>query len=142
MIVGESGAETNANGQVKLTFAVQSLKSTDTCSSRDGKLQKPKNGTFLVLDVTVTTGPSAASSLTKVLHPTDFSVVGPDGYTESDLLTLNAYTCYEGVVQIPIQLSPSSKYRGQIILDSPVPRGSLIYLPFGDSTGHGWEWKF
>ncbi|WP_181780793.1 hypothetical protein [Pseudonocardia pini] len=45
-------------------------------------------------------------------------------------------------MSLPDSLSPASKYRGAVVLDSANSSGTLIFRPnFTDDDG-GWEWAY
>ena len=75
------------------------------------------------------------------ITPHQWSVVGPDGVTESAIATGAAFTCLESSEQLPVeQFTPSSKYRGKIVLDTASASGVLLFRP--GITNGGWEWSF
>lgn len=105
--------------------------------------QKPQNGTFLKLDLRLETSTTMdQSSAFMSVNPFDFSTVGTDGVTESSLWTGPAAGCLRSTDQLPPNLSPGSKYRGAIMLDTRNKSGTLVLKPgFMAATG-GWEWQY
>ncbi len=68
--------------------------------------------------------------------------MGQDGLTESSLATGPSFGCLDRSMSLPDSLSPASKYRGAVVLDSANSSGTLIFRPnFTDDDG-GWEWAY
>ena len=69
----------------------------------------------------------------------EWSVVGPDGLTESSAATGSAFMCLDEDELLPTSpFTPASKYRGSIVLDSKSTSGALLFRP--SSWPPGWEW--
>jgi hypothetical protein len=73
----------------------------------------------------------------------DFATVGKDGITESSLMTGAASGCLDPSEQLTSgPYSPSSKYRGALVLDTKNPSGALVFRPGFMGTTGGWEWAY
>ncbi|WP_037355703.1 hypothetical protein [Amycolatopsis orientalis] len=76
-----------------------------------------------------------------VLNETRFSTRGADGITNQ--AEYNS-PCKWQVKKLPFQFAPSSKYTGQLVIDTPDPHGTLL-LTAGNgflNGSMGWEWDY
>lgn len=122
-----------------LTFAVDSIAVDAQCTERFA--QPPTNGHLIVVALRVSTSPELKpQDAAGLFNPYAFSVVGPDGVTETGLVTSSTYGCLAEGQRMPDSLAPGSQYRGTIVLDSKSASG-VVQLRAGGQTG-GWEWKF
>lgn len=68
-------------------------------------------------------------------------MIGPDGVTEDAVATGPAFGCLDQAEQLPVDpFSPSSKFRGSLVLDTRSDSGTLVFRP--GVGGAGWEWGF
>lgn len=137
--LNEPAWETSQDGKTTyVTFAVTGITVDPKCN--ESIASAAQNGHYLKADVTVTTASSAPSeALFDLLNPNDFSTVGTDGVTETDLATMNSYMCDDNTNE-PHNFTAGSKYTFSIILDTRNAHGSLIYTP---AQAHsGWEWPY
>ncbi|GLY68786.1 hypothetical protein [Amycolatopsis taiwanensis] len=109
--------------------------------------EKPQNGHLIFVDMSISTSPTMDRTYASaVLNPYNFSIIGPDGVTESgqSLTSTSTYGCLASSKQIPGTLSPGQKYVGTFVLDSRSTSGALVLAPQNgfDNGGNGWEWKF
>jgi hypothetical protein len=95
----------------------------------------PQNGHFIAVHMDVQT--SASYRPDTFTYPTghDFSVTGPDGYTVGQVYADDLCIADREGFGTPMQ--PNSKYRGWILIDSPVPDGSLTFRPHFNMTWPG-----
>ncbi|GAA3839060.1 hypothetical protein [Amycolatopsis tucumanensis] len=106
--------------------------------------QKPENGRFIFLDMTVTTSSSMSGDFApSLLNPNNFSIIGPDGVTETggSLSSAPAIGCLSRSKLFPLALSPGQNYVGTVVLDSRNTTGSLVLAPYGLDGFNGWEWN-
>ena len=93
--------------------------------------RKPKNGHYLVLNVSEETGPANKKS---ILNPYGFSWIDPDGVTRS---ISPDYYCVPLAEMMPL-LGPSAKGSGKVVLDVTSVGGTLIWKD--NVTASGYEW--
>ena len=142
--LGEEGGFTSRTdpGKQLLSFAVDSITLDPSCSA--DYTQPSENGHFVALAMRLSTSPDMAEEPDLsyfTVNPNDFSFVGPDGLTVSNLATMAAYSCVDqGQMLTSNALAPGSQYAGTVLLDLPASSGSVIYHPMGNPTG--WEWSF
>lgn len=135
---GQRFAITGLDGKVVATAVIESITPDATCSGEFS--EPPHHGHYLDVSVELSTSPTAESYETLgLLSPNDFSIVKPDGVSETDLATMNSYTCLEAVQTLPDKIAPGQRYTGHIVLDTQVTRGTLVYRPGGFSTGAEWQ---
>ena len=124
---------------IVVTFAIDKITVDAKCTS--SYAQKPENGHFVKLDVRAETKPTMPTDRGYSINPFEFSTVGPDGITEQSLTTGSSFTCLDQSEQFPSTISPGSKYRGSLILDTKNTSGVLVYRP-NFMLGGGWEWNY
>lgn len=131
--------------QTDVEFAITKITVDGKCTQPYS--QKSQNGHMIFVDMSISTSPTMDRNLASaVLNPYNFSIIGPDGVTESgaSLDSSSTYSCLASSKQIPSTLSPGQKYVGAFVLDSRSTSGSLVLSPqggFGDGS-NGWEWRF
>lgn len=125
-----------------LTFAVDSVTVDPPCTA--DYTQPTENGHFVALAMRLATSPDMAEEPDLsyfTVNPNDFSFVGADGLTVSNLATMAAYSCIDqGQMLTSNALAPGSQYAGTVVLDVPATTGVVIYHPMGNPSG--WEWSF
>jgi hypothetical protein len=96
----------------------------------------------LALWLRVATSPTYDPKQNVMFVSNFFSVVGPDGVTQSDLGTIGAYSCLlkDQFTQNP--LSAASQYQGWVVLEVPATSGIIEFRPPYMDPGAGWEWKY
>jgi hypothetical protein len=132
--LGEIGGFTGKGGADLLDFAVDNIQADPTCPLPS----QPTKGHFLVASMRVTVSPTAPQDLTGVLNPYDFSLVNPDGVTETSIAS---FECLNASDRLPNSYSPGSQYVGKLVFDVAATHGILVYRPTGSTWG-GWEWNF
>lgn len=144
--VGDRVEVTHGTNHVFASFTLDKITVQDSCdlhfvrgSTGQPYVEKkyPKNGHFIFLDITVTTAPDFQSPF---ILGTGFTVVGPDGVTETD--AWNASVPCEDKAQQGLSgdFKPGQKYQGKVALDSRNASGTLIYTEYEQPRGY--EWKF
>ncbi len=132
---------TPSTTELVLSFTIDAIRPVD-CSSPYA--EAPQNGNFIALDIRASTAENyPADVLPFWVSSGDFSVVGPDGVTVSNLGTPQSFMCMDyndPNLFTQDQFTPASQYRGTVILDVPTPTGTLIFTPLGATSG--WEWSF
>lgn len=142
--MGEEGGFTSSvhPGKDLLTFAVDSITVDPQCTA--DYTEPAENGHFVALAMRLATSPDMAEEPDLsyfTVNPNDFSFVGADGLTVSNLATMAAYSCVdEGQMLTSNALAPGSQYAGSVVLDVPATSGAVIYHPMGNPSG--WEWSF
>jgi predicted small lipoprotein YifL len=142
--LGESAAfGPTASGQVDpvVTFAVDKITVGAKCTS--AYPQPAEHGNLVRIDLRAETAKTLPTDGFYMLTGWDFSTVGADGITETQLVTGAAASCLdESDMFHNQQFAPGSKYRGSIVIDTKNPAGALILKPsFMFGTG-GWEWTY
>jgi hypothetical protein len=136
--VGQPAGFTNQSGAITATFVVDKITVNGKCTNKYA--QKPEHGHFVIVEMRVETTSNLSPDEYLSISPSEWSIVGPDGVTESSLGTGPAYSCLDQKDQFPgQQFTPASKYRGTLALDTANTSGNLLYRPLG---GGGWEWTF
>jgi hypothetical protein len=125
-----------------LRFAVTKITTDPKCNAPAAEYAKSEHGHLVRVDLNVET----AASYRHDEHwfrpdAMQWSIQGPDGFTESNLGTFAAYSCVSEL--LPDTLNPSSKYVMTVVLDTKNTSGVLMFQPytFGGEKG-GWEWTF
>jgi hypothetical protein len=129
--------------QFAVTFTVDKIEVDPKCTGKYARQSgsKPERGHFVALTFTVkTTDRFADDQAFFTVNPYDFSVVGPDGLTETP--GPGAYGCLPDSELLPTaNYAPSSQYVGKMLVDTKHPKGILMFRPAVMGTG-GWEWEF
>jgi hypothetical protein len=124
-----------------LSFTVDTITVDGGCPGQFA--QKSENGHFVVLSMTVKTSVTMDKTLFFMVTAHDFATVGPDGVTETNVSTGNAYSCLPDQEQFPMQpLGAGSQYVGKVVLDSRNTHGILEFRPPMLIDNSGWEWTF
>jgi hypothetical protein len=137
--LGEVAGFGPTQDDIVVTFAIDKITVDAKCTAQYS--QKPEHAHFVTLDVRAETKPTMPNDRGYSINPFEFSTIGADGITEQSLTTGAAFTCLDTSEQFPANLSPGSKYRGSIVLDTKNPSGVLVYRP-GFMLGGGWEWNY
>ena len=121
-----------------LTFALEEFDLNPPCDS--GEEQAPVTRNFLAWRMRVVTTADYDPRALTIFQERDFMVLGPDGavveYVEG-----NAPICLDEPTSLAnARFAPGQEYSGWLVLDVPVSDGTLVYAPYGRSTG--WEWAF
>ena len=105
--------------------------------------QPAEHGNLVRIDLRAETAKTLPADGFYMLTGWDFSTVGADGITETQLVTVGAASCLdESDMFHNQQFAPGSKYRGSIVIDTKNDSGALILKPsFMFGTG-GWEWTY
>ena len=139
-VAGQEGGITNEDGSVMILFTVHSIVSDFKCTEESK--QKPENGTFIALDVSVETkkGVRDAYFGNWQMSPNDFKTIAPNGTTSNaNLSTGPAYTCVKSSKMLP-EVGNSERARGLVILDAETTKGTLVFED--RNTPGGWEWEY
>jgi hypothetical protein len=73
---------------------------------------------------------------------TDFSIIGPDGITESNVDTYAASSCLPEGDLLPMAIGPGENVVGKVVLDTAAPSGVVVFKPWYGGGATGWEWPF
>ncbi|MGY1754586.1 hypothetical protein [Blastococcus sp. SYSU D01042] len=121
-----------------LSFALEEFDLNPPCDS--GREQAPVTENFLAWRMRVVTTPDYDPRALTIIQERDFVVLGPDGAVVP-FLEGNAYLCLDQPTSFAnVRMAPGQEYSGWLVLDVPVRAGTLVYAPYGRSTG--WEWAF
>lgn len=126
--------------EVAAAFTVTSVDKDIRCTAKYGE-QPPKNGHLLAVHLSVwTTGKFTREQALMLMLPAHaFTIVGPDGVTESDVA--GGFGCLPDSELMPSSLmSPNSQYGGKVVLDARNTTGTLVIRLSGELSG--WEWPF
>jgi hypothetical protein len=121
-----------AGDQVKVGLWVVTVNSAKTSAGDD--LDQPKNGQFLILDITFKNTDSASHTVSSIIQ---FQFQDSTGQKYNDQITaLQGVTPPDGDVQA------GSQTRGQVVYDVPTSEHAFtfIFTPgIGDSTAAVWD---
>ena len=138
--IGEEAGVTGTDGSDLMTFTVDAIQVDYPCSG--DYPQPPENGHFVGLSMHITTAPNLPADSFVDINATDFSFIGSDGVTVSNVDTFPAFTCAPDDEQLPSgSLGSGQQYVGTLVLDVPETTGIVQYQPLYLSAG-GWEWRF
>ncbi|MGY1633057.1 hypothetical protein ACI784_15250 [Geodermatophilus sp. SYSU D01186] len=102
---------------------------------------EPENGHIVGLRLRVSTGSDLSPLGYFAVDEQDFSYIGPDGITRSNIYSVSAYACLPSSEQFTTdELGPSQQYVGTVVLDVPGTTGTIVYKP--SAAEGGWEWNF
>ena len=124
-----------------LTFTIDEIKVDAKCTEQFAS--KPENGHLIAVKMTIKTTAQYDPADFITMTGYDFSIVGPDGITESSLTTVATYSCFKEALMLDAgNMSKSSQYGGYILLDSKNAHGALLFRPSAIRSEGGWEWAF
>lgn len=132
-----------ASGQVDpvVTFAVDKITVGAKCTS--AYPQPAEHGNLVRVDLRAETAKTLPPDGFYMISGWDFSTVGADGITETQLVTGPAAMCLdESDMFHGQQFAPASKYRGSIVIDTKNSSGVLVLKPSFMMTTGGWEWEY
>jgi hypothetical protein len=139
--VGETAAFGPTQDQLVVKFVVDKITVGAKCTA--DYAQPAERGTFVKVDMRAETDPTMPANGLYMINGWDFSTVGADGVTESDLVTGAGSSCIDPNEALSNQpFSPGSKYRGSIVLDTKNTSGVLVLKPAFMATTGGWEWQY
>ncbi len=125
-----------------VSFAVDKITVDAKCTAKYAS-GKPEHGHFVKVDLRAETKPSMPADGYYSINAAEFSTVGEDGLTETQVWTGPSIGCLNQSEQFPSErLAPGSKYRGSIIIDTKNPSGVLMFKPGFMATTGGWEWTY
>lgn len=92
-----------------------------------GSVRAAEHGHYIAIGLDVQTQQNYNSD--SFSYPTgyDFSVTGPDGYTLGQVYADDRCIADRNTFGTP--MTPSRKYRGWVLIDSPTTRGTLTFRP-------------
>ena len=141
--LGEEGGLTSEEGKTFYTFAIDSITPDIPCTE-EYTTSDPENGHLTAVQMRLSTQaftPDELSYLT--VSSSDFTFIGSDGLTFTNVDTIATYGCLSGSVKFPSdQLNPGSQYAGVVLLDLPQTAGTLVYKPSSVYGTGGWEISF
>jgi hypothetical protein len=130
---------------VAVTFTLDKIELDPKCTGKSAKVldAKPEHGHFVALSFTVkTTEKFTGDSASFSINPYDFSVVGPDGITETTSYGSGTYGCLPDSEMLSTSnYAPSSQYVGKVLIDTKHSRGTIMLRSAIMGDG-GWEWEF
>lgn len=114
-------------------------------------IQAPKNGHFVVMDVSVKVAPQSTLSAAGNYYPSvslrqgGFRAVDNDGnVTPGNDIIGNGYGCLPEEATVPVDVNAGDKASGKIIFDVPTAEGVIILPELLEpaSGNNGWEWAY
>ncbi|WP_086665502.1 hypothetical protein [Lentzea kentuckyensis] len=140
--VGQTAGFSNEkSGAQQADFTLDAVEVDPKCTGP--YVEKPEHGHVIVLTFTVKTTPAYLAEQAWMITGHDFEIVGPDGVTETALVTGAAYSCLAEAEQLTTDpYAPASTYRGKLPLDSRNTSGTITYRPPAINLSGGWEWQF
>lgn len=105
----------------------------------------PENGHFVIVSLAISTGsqwPEDWDDFTIDISASDWSVIGPDGLTQSNLDTFASYSCLAERDELPYSIGRGENVVGKIVLDTSADTGILVYKPWYGGGVTGWEWEY
>jgi len=123
-------------GDVTFTAVTVDVK----CSTLYGTAKPPK-GHYLAISSTISTSPNITFNGLGAPNGYDFSVITPDGFTQSANTDETVCLTNEETFSAST-LQPNSKYKGTTLLDVPSTSGTLIFRPHFQTTLPGWSLKY
>jgi hypothetical protein len=125
-----------------LEFKITEIEVDGECTAEFA--DPPENEAFILVSLSISTAtdwPADMRGLTVDFSPGDWSIVGPDGLTESAIDTFASYLCIAESERLPDRgIGPGENVVGKLAFDSRNTSGVLIYRPW--FTDGGWEWEF
>lgn len=98
-----------------------------------GDSGKPDHGHFIAVAMDVTTSPQLDPQQFNFPTGYDFTITGPDGYTDGNLESSSSCIQDRGTFGTPF--APNRKYKGWVLLDAPAATGTLTFRPhFADQS--------
>ncbi|WP_258946824.1 hypothetical protein [Lentzea californiensis] len=137
-----AGFSDQQTGAQQADFSVDAIEVDPKCTGEF--VEKPEHGHRIVLTFTVKTTPQFRADQGWLVTGHDFAIVGPDGVTETALVTGAAFMCHNQQEWLPTSpFAPASTYRGKLPLDTRNTSGTITYRPplFGMAGSGGWEWQ-
>ncbi len=141
-------AEVNRDGNLLASLIIESIEVDPTCTG--GYVRPPKNGHFVVLTGTITTGSYAdfadmpyVPSIS--LRTGGFSFVSTTGKkTPGNNLIGDSYGCFPEEEMMPNDVNIGENASGKLIFDVPENSGSIVLPELGAKVPNvqGWEWTF
>ncbi|GMA22244.1 hypothetical protein GCM10025864_44700 [Luteimicrobium album] len=140
-----SGSNGDNLGDAAFQIRVTKIKVDPTC---DGQFAtKSKAGHLVALTVEARTSKELVKALSLTggtalgIGPATWSLIGSDGYNQSNPATAAAFACADDSEVIPTSIGPAQKAKGLVVLDSKTKHGVVVYSLNGQGDT-GWEWKF
>jgi hypothetical protein len=131
-------------GSIWLEFQITDIELDGSCTAEFA--EPAENGAFIFVTLSVSTTsewPSELEDINVDFIPDDWSIVGPDGLTESNLDTFATYSCLDEREMLPTGgIGPGENVVGKVALDSANTSGVLVFRPWWNGGGPGWEWEF
>lgn len=114
-------------------------------------VQTPKNGHFVVMDVSVKVAPHTTLTAAGINYPSvsmrqgGFRAVDNDGkVTPGNDIIGNGYGCLPEGTELPRDINAGEKASGKIIFDVPSAEGVIVLPELLESPAgvNGWEWAY
>lgn len=119
-----------------LDFAVTDI-TINTCDNTPSRLEAPEHGSLIVIEIIAATHSEVVPAWGNIFAPSNWQVIGPDGYTDLNVDTFSAFVCSDQ--RPPQDFSLNSKYRFAVVLDSKYSAGQVLFKPFDDTSGWVWD---
>lgn len=135
---GDAFEQYDDSGSLTGTMTVNKLNATQKCTADPSIVDKPENGRFIGLSVSIVTPKADGTTDGFTLDPDAFSAIAANGTSMNNTAsTFAAFTCIGEKEQAPTELRPGRKASGLIVLDVPKGATTLVYEDV--FSGEGWE---
>lgn len=134
--VGEVAGIVDEHENDTITWVITSFDVDGPCPS--GRSSTPEHGHLVIAQLEVNTTESARPEDLLSFHPAnDWSIVGADGVTETEVSSTAGFNCSGQAVP---RLAPASVYKFPVVFDTRNAEGTVQLRPsFGNG---GWEWNY
>jgi hypothetical protein len=118
------GRDHEALGSAAFT-AIEVGPDCSAAAKKYGGTGKPEHGHFIAVAMDVATTAQLDPQQFNYPSGSDFTITGPDGYTEGNLYSGDSCLQDQGTFGTPFV--PNRKYKGWVLLDAPAGSGTLTY---------------
>ncbi|WP_155875968.1 hypothetical protein [Actinotignum schaalii] len=141
------GLSVDGATRAAFTLTVTDITRAQECPSRiaEPAVFTPKNGTFLVVDLSAQMAADYAAydpdAPFLTLDRDAFHLTDRDGNIQEDSHTVPSYGCYSTAERVTPFINPGESAAGKVVLETSLEHGYLVYNPWG-VPGSGWRWAF
>ncbi|MDY5149602.1 MULTISPECIES: hypothetical protein [Actinotignum] len=141
------GLSVDGATRAAFTLTVTDITRAQECPSRiaEPAVFTPKNGTFLVVDLSAQMAADYAAydpdAPFLTLDRDAFHLTDLEGNIQEDSHTVPSYGCYSTAERVTPFINPGERAAGKVVLETSLEHGYLVYNPWG-VPGSGWRWAF
>lgn len=141
------GLSVDGATRAAFTLTVTDITRAQECPSRiaEPAVFTPKNGTFLVVDLSAQMAADYAAydpdAPFLTLDRDAFHLTDLEGNIQEDSHTVPSYGCYSTAERVTPFINPGESAAGKVVLETSLEHGYLVYNPWG-VPGSGWRWAF